>query len=441
VGLRLLEGSFWTGPPPDPQAPLEGELRADVAVVGGGLTGLATALELREAGVDVALVERDFCGSGASGRNAGHLTPTIGKDLPTLIRLFGQTRASAFARFADRAVGCAEELIRRHAIACDYVASGNVLAGLHPGQRVRLERAAEAAARLGAKVAFLDEGEVRRRSLPACVRFGVLEERGGTLDPGKLVRGLRAAALGAGVRVYEGSEARTIETGRTPKVETENGVLRAERVVVATNAYTPATLGWLRHRVIPLRVVLFATEPLSAGARERLGWPGREGLYTAHEILESWRLTADGRLVGGSRWVRYAYGSALADGASPRLLRRLASLLGERFPGLDAPIDAFWGGWIGTTLDFLPVFGTRGTHANVHTGLAYNGHGVAQACLFGKLLAEAAQGRESEDAELFARRGVPLPPEPLRWALARGILGSLALVDAFTDRTIRRLRT
>jgi glycine/D-amino acid oxidase-like deaminating enzyme len=122
VSLRVLEGSFWTGPPADPQPPLEGEARADVAVVGGGLTGLATALALREAGVDVAVVERDFCGSGASGRNAGHLTPTIGKDLPTLVRVFGEARASAFARFADRAVGCAEELIGRHAIDCDYVA-------------------------------------------------------------------------------------------------------------------------------------------------------------------------------------------------------------------------------------------------------------------------------------------------------------------------------
>jgi glycine/D-amino acid oxidase-like deaminating enzyme len=440
VGLRVLEGSFWTGPPPDPQPPLEGDERADVAVVGGGLTGLSTALALREAGSDVALVERDYCGSGSSGRNAGHLTPTIGKDLPTLLRLFGPTRAAAFARFADRAVGCAEELIRRHAIACDYIASGNVLAGMHPGQRARLERAAEAAARLGAKVAFLDEAEVRRRGLPACARFGVLEERGGTLDPGKLVRGLRAAALAAGVRVYEGSEVRTIAPGREPRVVTDGGTLRAERVVVATNAYTPATLGWLRLRVVPLHVLLFATEPLSDAARARLGWPGREGLYSAHEILESWRLTRDGRLVGGSRWVRYAYASALADGASPRLLRRLAGLLGERFPGVETRIDAFWGGWIGSTLDFLPVFRTHGSHANLHSGVAFNGHGVAQACLFGRLLADAAQGRESEDAELFTRRGVPLPPEPLRWLLARGVLGSLAIVDALTDRAIRRSR-
>jgi gamma-glutamylputrescine oxidase len=441
VSGRVLEGSFWTGPPPDPQPPLEGDARAEVAVIGGGYTGLATALALREAGVDVAVVERDFCGAGASGRNAGHLTPTIGKDLPTLMRLFGEERASGFVRFADRAVGCAEELIRRHAIDCDYVASGNVLAGLHPRQRARLERAAAAAIRLGAKVAFLDETEVRRRELPACVRFGVLEQCGGTLDPGKLVRGLRAAALASGARVYEGSEVRTIAPGPKPRLETGCGTLRADRVVVATNAYTPATLGWLRHRVVPLRVLLFATHPLSHAARTRLGWPGREGLYTAHEILESWRLTADGRLVGGSRWVRYAFGSALSQADPPRLLSRLAGLQRERFPGLDAPIDAFWGGWVGSTLDFLPVFAALGRPANLHAGLAYNGHGVAQACLFGRLLANAALGRESEDAELFARRGVPLPPEPLRWLLARGILVSLACVDALTDRAIRRLRT
>lgn len=405
--------------------------------MGGGITGLATALALREAGVDVAVVERDFCGAGASGRNAGHLTPTIGKDLPTLVRFHGEARAAALARLADRAVGAAEELLRRCAIECDYAATGNVLAGLHPRQRGRLERAAEVAGRLGAKVAFLDEAEVRRRGLPAFVRFGVLEERGGTLDPGKLVRGLRRAALAAGCRVYEGSEVGRIVTGRTPCVVSECGRLRAERIVVATNAYTPATLGWFRHRLVPLRVTLFATGPLAPAERTRLGWPGREGLYTAHEVLESWRLTADGRLVGGSRFVRYGYASRLDPGDSPRLLRRLAVLLGERFPGLAAPIDAFWGGWIGSTLDFLPLLGRRGP--NLHYGVAYNGHGVAQACLFGRLLADAVQGRESEEAELLARRGIPLPPEPLRWCLARGILGSLELVDALTDRAIRRL--
>ena len=439
MNQRILDGSFWTEPPSNPQPRLEGEATADVAIVGGGYTGLATALALRGAGVDVAIVERDYCGAGASGRNAGHLTPTIGKDLPTLVRCFGETRAAALARFADRAVGCAEDLFRQLGIDCDYAASGNVLAGLHPRQRDRLARAAETAARLGAKVAFLDEAEVRRRGLPGCVRFGVLEERGGTLDPGKLVGGLRAAALAAGCRIYEGSEARAILEGRKPRVETGLGSLRAERVVVATNAYTPATLRWLRSRVVPLRVTLFATHPLSAEDRARLGWPNREGLYTAHEVLESWRLTADGRLLGGSRWVRYGFGSSLADAASPRLRERLAGLVAQRFPGLDAAAEVFWGGWIGTTLDFLPLLGVRGEPANLHYGLAYNGHGIAQACLLGRVLADTLLGRESQETRLLARRGIWLPPEPLRWLLARGILGALELADALTDRAIRRL--
>jgi glycine/D-amino acid oxidase-like deaminating enzyme len=439
MNQRILDGSFWTGPPSDPQPLLEGEAKADIAVVGGGFTGLATALALRSAGVDVAIVEREFCGAGASGRNAGHLTPTIGKDLPTLVRLFGEVRAAALARLADRAVGCAEDLFRRLGIDCDYVASGNLLAGLHPRQRSRLARAAETAARLGAKVAFLDEAEVRRRGLPGCVRFGVLEERGGTLDPGKLVRGLRAAALAAGCRIYEGSEVRAILEGRTPSVETNAGSLRAERVVVATNAYTPVTLRWLRNRLVPLRVTLFATHPLSAADRARLGWPGREGLYTAHQVLESWRLTADGRLLGGSRWVRYGFGSSLADAAPARLRERLAGLLAQRFPGLETGVDAFWGGWIGTTLDFLPLLGVRGEPANLHYGLAYNGHGIAQACLLGRVLADTLLGRENEETSLLARRGIWLPPEPLRWLLARGILGALELADALTDRAIRRL--
>jgi glycine/D-amino acid oxidase-like deaminating enzyme len=221
-------------------------------------------------------------------------------------------------------------------------------------------------------------------------------------------------------------------------VVSERGSLRAQQVVVATNAYTPVTLRWLRGRMVPLRVTLFATHPLEPQDRARLGWPGREGLYTAHEVLESWRLTADGRLLGGSRFVRYGFGSTLAE-APQRLRERLAGLVAQRFPGLEAGIDVFWGGWIGTTLDFLPLLGVRGRPANLHYGVAYNGHGIAQACLFGRLLADAVLGRESEEARLLARRGIWLPPEPLRWLVARGILTALEAADALTDRAIRRL--
>src|ERR671914_870419 len=141
--------SLWLDPPPDPGPPLEGDVEADVVVIGAGYTGLWTALALRERGAEVVVLERDYAGFGASGRNAGHLTPTIGKDLPTLLRLYGRERAGAMVRFAEAAVEHVESAISEHGIDCDYVGAGNVLAGVHPGQRRGVEKAAQAAGEVG----------------------------------------------------------------------------------------------------------------------------------------------------------------------------------------------------------------------------------------------------------------------------------------------------
>src|ERR671915_262401 len=126
--------SLWLDPPPDPGAPLEGDVEADVVVIGAGYTGLWTALALRERGADVVVLERDYAGFGASGRNAGHVTPTIGKDLPTLLRMYGRERGGALVRLAEEAIEHTEHAIESRGIDCDYVPAGNVLAGLHPGQ-------------------------------------------------------------------------------------------------------------------------------------------------------------------------------------------------------------------------------------------------------------------------------------------------------------------
>ena len=132
-------------------------MRADVVVVGAGYTGLWTALALRERAADVVVVERDYAGFGASGRNAGHLTPTIGKDVPTLLRLYGRRRGGALVRLAERAIEHVEAALAERGIDCDYVAAGNVLAGVHPGQAAALERAARVAREAGAAVRMLSE--------------------------------------------------------------------------------------------------------------------------------------------------------------------------------------------------------------------------------------------------------------------------------------------
>jgi len=434
-----LEISPWVEPPSDSRPPLEDDLSADAVVVGGGYAGLSTALSLRAQGADVVLLEKGFAGSGASGRNAGHLTPTIGKDLPTLLRLFGRERSALLVRFADAAVQFTEETIRKHGIDCDYVASGNVMAGLHPKQEAGLRRAAATAVELGADVRFLAEGDMRERGIPAAFRFGVLEACGGTLHPGRYVMGLRRAAIEAGVRLHENSALVAFEEGRSVVARTSRGSVRADCAAFTTNAYTKSA-GRLPRLVAPLRVSLFESAPLSPAQLEAIAWRGREGIYTTHEELESYRLTTAGTIVGGSKIVRYAYGSALAEGNDPEAFDVITRAFRERFPTLgDHPIAHYWGGWIGLTLDFLPTLGVEGAHQNVFHGVGFAGHGVAQATLMGAMLAERMQGRGHAWAPALERKVRGWPPEPLRWLGAKVLDGALAALDRRTDRQIRAL--
>jgi glycine/D-amino acid oxidase-like deaminating enzyme len=436
--LEFLNVSPWLTSPPDVQPALASDRTADVAIVGAGFTGLSTALALKRAGVDVVVLEREFAGFGASGRNAGHLTPTIGKDLPTLLMLFGKRRAAALVRFAEDAVDCVEDTIRERRISCDYVPAGNVMAAVHPKQEARLRKAAAAAAEIGAHVRFLDGGALRARGVPPAFLSGALEERGGTLDPGKYVMGLRRAVLEAGIPLYEGTTVHDIADGPRPRIRAGAGTVTADRVVLATNAYTPA-LGRLRHTVCPLYVTLFETTPLTNAQLAALGWPGKEGIYTAHESLESYRLTARGTIVGGAKAVRYSYGGALRGGADARTLAIVIGAFRDRFPGLaKVPIAHAWGGWIGVTLHFLPALGTTGAGRNIHYAIGYNGHGVAAASAMGAILADRMLERPNEHATTLARFAPPLPPEPLRWLMVRGIMGVLNRLDARVDRELRR---
>jgi gamma-glutamylputrescine oxidase len=433
---EFLDSSPWIVPPRDLQPALRADLSADIVIVGAGFTGLSTALALKRAGVAAVVLERDFAGFGASGRNAGHLTPTIGKDLPTVLMLFGKQRAAQLVRFADDAVRYVEELIRELRIDCDYVPSGNIMAAVHPQQEGRLRKAAAVAAEIGARVRFLGRDELRSRGVPPAFLSGALEESGGTLDPGKYVMGLRRAVLDAGIKLYEQTPVQEILDGPRPAVRTAAATVKADRVVLATNAYTPA-LGQLRYTVYPLYDTLFETAPLTSAQLAALGWHGKEGIYTAHESLESYRLTARGTILGGSKGVRYPYGSALNGGPDGWTQGLIERAFRDRFPELtDLPIAHFWGGWIGMTLHFLPALGRTGPGRDIYYAIGYNGHGLAAASAMGPILADFILGRKNEHAEALARFVPPLPPEPLRWLIIRGMMSIINAVDARIDRQV-----
>lgn len=431
--------SPWLAGAPEPAPALRGDHAADVVVVGGGYTGLSTALALRAEGRSVVLLEARTCGFGASGRNAGHLTPTIGKDVPTLLRLFGTERTQRFVRLADTAIGEVERLMREHRIECDYEPVGNCIAAVSPRQFAAIDRAAEAARVLGLPGDVLEPGDMTRRGLPRAFLRAFHETHGGVMNPGLYVRGLRRAAIDAGVQVHERSPVVAIEDGTRPRARTAEGSVTAGLLVVGVNAYG---LGLrlpreLESRCLPIYVQLLQTAPLTPDQLARVGWPGREGIYTAHEALESWRLTRDNRIVGGSKYVRYGYGGRVMPDRDGAIHVRLEAVLRQRFPEIpDLQVTTAWGGRIGFALDFLPVVGRTGTAGRILYAMSYAGHGIAMASYAGRMLADLAAGREGPGATLWTRRTIPLPPEPLRWIVFRALTALFDGIDRRVDRSI-----
>jgi len=416
-------------------SPLTGDVDADVAIVGGGFTGLSAAIALRAAGHSVVVLEQAHVGFGASGRNAGHLTPVIGKDLPTLAMLF-RKRARDLIALVELAIEHVEQAIAAHGIDCAYEPVGNVLAAIHPKQHGMLDKAAKAAAGVGLASEMLEPEAMRARDLPAAFTRGLLMRRGGILHPGRYVQGLRRAAESAQTLVFERTPVVRIEEGSPAAVITPAGRVRARAVVLATNAYTPA-LGWLRGTIARFHVYLFATAPLAEADRAAIGWRGREGIYTAHEMLESYRLTDDQRIVGGAKTVRYGFdGRALPD--DPATFAFIEAAFRDRFPALrHVPVTHRWGGPIAFALDFLPAVGVTGTYRNVYYSAGYAGHGIAMGSYAGTMIADLLLGRDGPGRALWGHRKMPMPPEPLRWLVAKGLVAAFGAVDRRVDRLVR----
>jgi gamma-glutamylputrescine oxidase len=431
-GAERLAFSGWIGPPEDPLPALEGEIECDVAIVGGGLTGMAAALRLAELGADVAVLESAFCGWGASSRNAGHLTPTIGGD-PQLLATAFRRRAPELIRLADAAVHSTEALIERHGIGCEYEAVGNVSAALSDGQMRRAEKIAGFLAECGGEVEIVDGGQA---GLPHVFRGGILERAGGILNPGRFTRGLREALRDSGVRVFERTAVRSIEPGSAGVVvEAAAGTARAERALLATNAYSRDLAFAPPRAVAPLWVTLAETEPIEPGRIEAAGWSGRRGIYTQHVILESYRPTRRGTIVFGSRLPQTPNGVLGARVPAPEVVADVTRGLHERFPPLrDVSVERAWGGWIAMTPSWLPVAGEAAT--NVFYALGYNGHGLAQAPYIGALIAERLAGAViHDDLEAVWRETPRFMPAPLFTAPALRLGWA---IDRASDRLMQR---
>jgi glycine/D-amino acid oxidase-like deaminating enzyme len=398
---------WWTveAPPDPPEAALSGEVRADAVVVGGGLTGLWTALALRERspGLDVVVLEAMRCGDGASSRNGGFLHG-YRSSLARLVDVFGREGALEVARSCDgvvdavRALG--EDVWLRD--------SGMLLVSSAPAHDAQLRREVDAAGALGlaGEAVELGRDEVPFRSpLP---RGAIRYRDGATVQPARLVRALRRAALRAGVRLYEGSPVVELAPGR---VRTAAGSVRADEVVLATNAWATRVAPAAR-RLAVFRSAIVLTAPVD-DLEARLGWAGAEPVYDGRTYLSYFRTTADGRVLMGS-----------ASGRVERAERALRAF----FPGLaDVAVEHAWEGAIDVSSDRFPFFATiPGTR--VHYGAGYTGNGVGPSWLGGRLLASLVLG-EPVSSPLVHRAPARLPPEPLRTLGARVVGRALLAID------------
>ncbi len=428
--------SGWANPPQDIQPPLEGATSADVIIVGGGYAGLHSALELRARGADVVLIEREFAGWGASGRNGGYLVGAQNFDFGFVKRV-GPEHARQIVAFYQDAVSFVERKLEEYGIECDYIPTGTIKAGVHPSQEAKLRRLVNTAASFGIPAHFLDYDQMRARGIPPAFLFGFFTDKGGTLNPGKYVLGLRQAALRAGVRIYENTALLSFSDDQIVRCETPLGRVQAPYMVLATNGWTQQ-LGLLKDRTTTVRASLIETEPLSPALLKQVGWPNREGLLTAHNILENYNLTKRNTIVAGVE-MSAVYGSNMPNVANDPAYDRLHAMLLNRLPALrDHPIRACWSGYLSYADDGISVVGEMGEARNILYAAGCSGRGVAAHSMIGLLFAEKIGGIEHPHLEALRHDTPKVPPEPFRWGKMTAMLGAAHMLDNQLNRKIHR---
>jgi glycine/D-amino acid oxidase-like deaminating enzyme len=438
--LDYEEKSYWLASSLyEESAPLDGSTKVDVAIVGGGFSGLSTAYYLKRAdpSLRVAVLEDKVVGYGASGRNAGFAMTLMGFTLSITSLRFGKEKAKQAHDFGHRAVDHIGQMVDAHGIDCDYEKPGLITVALNPSQSKRLQDEIDLADKLGVEgLKWLDADAVQSEVRSPTYLGGRWEEQAALINPAKYVRGLKRVAQEQGVEVYERTPVEAAHLRHTLHLDTPHGLVEADKVVFATNAFS-TRFPQLRNKQFPVFTYIVLTEPLSEGQLATIGWGGRQGIEDARNMIHYYRLTADNRILFGGSDAQYYFGGPLDRDTNSRVFRQLERDLGETFPTLkDVRIEHRWGGPVSVPVDFFPAMGYLGTDKRAAYALGCVGHGVAMMNMSGQIMRDLVLERESELTNLFfVNRGViPLPPEPLRFAFAEGVRRALKAQDAWEGR-------
>lgn len=400
---------------------LEGDLKVDVCVVGGGYTGLWTALRIKELepSLDVAVVEGDVCGGGASGRNGGFVLSWWAKFLK-LKALVGADEARRLAQASADGVFAIGQFAAEHGIDAHYRADGWLWAATNRTQVGAWEETVRKLDQHGLRpFELLEPAEVRRRAGSAAHLAGVFERSAATVQPALLARGLRRAALGRGVRIFEHSPMQRLERSRPVRVHTPRGMVTAAQVVLALNAWA-AGIPELRRLLLVVGSNVIATERCPERLAE-MGWHNGMSISDSRLLVLYYRNTPDGRIVlgkGGSR--QLAFGGRIGahfEGPAAEAAAVTGHLHRLYPPMASVPIVSTWTGPVARTLSGVPIFGRLGGRPDLVYGAGYSGNGVGPAYIGGRILASLALGRVDEwsSCGLVRDRDGHFPPEPFRY--------------------------
>jgi glycine/D-amino acid oxidase-like deaminating enzyme len=378
--------------------------RADILVVGAGLTGLSAALEAAKHGARVVVLDTHTVGWGASGRNGGMATTGLAVGLGVAIKRYGPDRAMEMFAEYNRAIDTVEELVKEHSIDCDFERSGKLSLAISDKQYAGMRRTQHTLASLADyRVDVLARSELGREIGSDFYRGGMVDPLGAGVHVGRFVHGLAGAATAAGVLIGEDAEVVRLESRSEGghDVHTTRGTVRADDVLVATSGYTGSLTPWLRRRTIPVGSFIVVTEPLPAEVARR-ALPQRRQASDSKMLTYYFRLTPDNRLLFGGR-ARFALSSPGSDLKSARILEGAMSTV---FPFLTGTrIDYTWGGLVDLSLDQMVH---AGRHDGIHYSLGYSGHGVQMATYMGRQMGLRLVGRPSRNLwQDLPHRAVP----------------------------------
>ncbi|MGW0791001.1 NAD(P)/FAD-dependent oxidoreductase [Streptomyces sp. NPDC002911] len=442
--------AYWLDDPGKPGAlpALTGDERCDLVVVGGGYSGLWTALlaKERDPGRDVVLIEGHEVGWAASGRNGGFCAASLTHGLANGLERWPD-EIGTLEELGARNLDAIEAAVARYSLDCDFERTGEIDVATQPHQLDELREWQRRAEELGlGALEFLDRDQVRSHVDSPTFLGGLLDRRGvAMLHPAKLAWGLKEACRGLGVRIYEHTRGLEIaRSGAGMAVRTPYGRAFARDVALGTNIF-PSLVRRVRPYTVPVYDYALMTEPLSADQLASVGWRDRQGLGDSANQFHYFRLSADNRILWGGYDAVYPYGGRLHPSLDqrPETFLKLAGQFFECFPQLSGVrFSHAWGGAIDTCSRFSAFFGTA-HRGRVAYAAGYTGLGVGATRFGAEVMLDLLSGRETERTALDMVRSkpMPFPPEPLAWAGIELTKRSLARADTHGGHRDLWLRT